>query len=110
MLYLFSILKTKDVLEILLKNHKISQFLYDKTNDFLIEHRYIPIAKTQMLTDFDQSHELDYESRAKLCQNRVAKKLFEIMTLKQTNLCLSADLNSLTEILKVNGQSFSKLT
>jgi len=87
------------VLEILLRNQKISQFLYDKTNDFLIEHRYIPISKTQMM---QPSKELDYEGRAKLCQNKVAKKLFEIMSLKQTNLCLSADLNSLTEILKVS--------
>ncbi len=98
------------MLEILLRNQKISQFLYDKTNDFLIEHRYIPISKTQALTGMQQSQELDYESRAKLCQNKVAKKLFEIMSLKQTNLCLSADLNSLTEILKVSEKSTKKST
>ena len=99
---MFSILKTKDFLDMLLKKQKISQFLYDTTNDFLNKHRNIPISKSKALSEMPKSQELDYESRAKLCQNKVAKKLFEIMSLKQTNLCLSADLNSLTEILKVS--------
>lgn len=45
--------------------------------------------------------QLDFEARAKLCKNKVGKKLFEIMSLKQTNLCVAVDFHSFDQLIKV---------
>ncbi|KAH8420701.1 hypothetical protein KR222_001923 [Zaprionus bogoriensis] len=44
---------------------------------------------------------LTYESRANLAKSPLAKRLFNLMVQKQTNLCLSADLTKADEILDV---------
>lgn len=42
---------------------------------------------------------LSYEKRAELATNPIAKQLFNIMAVKKTNLCLSVDLTTTTEVL-----------
>lgn len=44
---------------------------------------------------------LSYEKRANLANNSISKKLFEIMAVKQTNLCLSADLSVSRDIIEL---------
>lgn len=44
---------------------------------------------------------LPYEKRSELAKNIVAKQLFHIMATKKTNLCLSVDLTSTTQILNL---------
>lgn len=44
---------------------------------------------------------LSYEKRAELTTNLIAKQLFNIMAAKKTNLCLSVDLTSATDILNL---------
>jgi len=44
---------------------------------------------------------MTYKERAALCSNVIAKKLFTIMEEKQSNLVLSADLNSTSDLLQV---------
>lgn len=39
-----------------------------------------------------------------MCQNKIAKQLFEIMTVKQSNLCVAADYTSFDELLKLADQ------
>jgi len=46
-----------------------------------------------------QRTKLTYESRANLAKSAVAKRLFNLIASKQTNLCLAADLTSADEIL-----------
>ncbi|KAH8367587.1 hypothetical protein KR200_008631 [Drosophila serrata] len=46
-----------------------------------------------------QRTKLTYESRANLAKSPVAKRLFNLMASKQTNLCLAADLTRADEIL-----------
>ncbi|KAH8291776.1 hypothetical protein KR054_000428 [Drosophila jambulina] len=48
-----------------------------------------------------QRTKLTYESRANLAKSPVAKRLFNLMASKQTNLCLAADLTRADEILDV---------
>ncbi|KAH8265365.1 hypothetical protein KR038_005251 [Drosophila bunnanda] len=48
-----------------------------------------------------QRTKLTYESRANLAKSPVAKRLFNLMADKQTNLCLAADLTRADEILDV---------
>jgi len=46
--------------------------------------------------------QLEFETRAKICKNKVGKKLFEIMALKKTNLCVAVDFHSFDQLIKVN--------
>ncbi|XP_033167990.1 uridine 5'-monophosphate synthase [Drosophila mauritiana] len=48
-----------------------------------------------------QRTKLTYESRANLAKSAVAKRLFNLIASKQTNLCLAADLTNADEILDV---------
>ncbi|XP_016970813.2 uridine 5'-monophosphate synthase [Drosophila rhopaloa] len=48
-----------------------------------------------------QRTKLTYESRANLAKSPVAKRLFNLLATKQTNLCLAADLTRADEILDV---------
>lgn len=92
---LHSIFKTKEILKILFNHKKIDQITFDKTNQFLETHKYIPIAEQTA-----PHQNLDFLARSKLTKNKVGKKLFEIMSVKQTNLCVAADFNSFDQLLK----------
>lgn len=47
---------------------------------------------------------LSYEQRIQYCQNPLAKKLFTLITEKQTNLCVNPDLTSCDEVLSIADQ------
>ncbi|CAH1134115.1 unnamed protein product [Ceutorhynchus assimilis] len=47
---------------------------------------------------------LSYQERAKLTKNVVAEKLFQIMSTKQTNLCLAADVTVASDLLNLAEQ------
>lgn len=49
----------------------------------------------------DDRFELPYSKRAKLTTNPLASKLLELMELKQTNICLAADLKEMDAILEL---------
>ncbi len=47
---------------------------------------------------------ISYAKRAKLCQNSIAKKLLTLIDSKQTNLCVSADVTTASELLALAEQ------
>lgn len=53
-----------------------------------------------MSTNF-KNRILTYQQRGAACKNQVASKLFNIMHQKQTNLCLSADVDTIVELLEM---------
>ncbi|XP_075145503.1 rudimentary-like [Haematobia irritans] len=55
--------------------------------------------KKEVVNDFKRS-KLSFESRANLAKSDVAKRLFNLMATKKTNLCLAADLTKCHEILE----------
>lgn len=48
-----------------------------------------------------QSPSLSYAERAELCSNSVARSVFQLMDRKQTNLCVSVDVETQQELLRV---------
>ncbi|KAH8338972.1 hypothetical protein KR074_012358 [Drosophila pseudoananassae] len=58
--------------------------------------------KTDVIKANDlQRTKLTYESRANLAKSPIAKRLFNLIVSKQTNLCLAADLTRADEILDI---------
>ncbi|RNA19075.1 uridine 5 -monophosphate synthase [Brachionus plicatilis] len=89
-----SVFKTSDVLNILLKKNKIDHDMFQRTQDFLKENKNVPAT-------FKQTMEYSFEERGELAKNPIAKKCFQIMALKQSNLCFSADVESFDQLLKL---------
>lgn len=81
------------LINILLKNGKISQDVCSKVKNYIAECSAPVINKS-----IERIH-MSYEKRAEQAKNAIAKQLFNIMSTKRTNLCLSVDLTSATEIL-----------
>ena len=100
-LKIFSLTNSYDVMNILLKKNKISQQIHDKTLNFFSTNNFIEnnLVKNELNGQFK---ELDYETRGKLAKNLLAKNLFNIMSSKQTNLCVAADVTDIDVLLKVN--------
>ena len=67
--------------------------MYSKTLEFLNENKKVSVTKTV-------PKELSFEERANLTENKMAKKLFALMSAKKTNLCLAADFNKFDDLLK----------
>ena len=44
---------------------------------------------------------MDYASRAGLAKNAVAKRIFNIMAEKKTNLCVAVDVTKMGDLLKI---------
>lgn len=93
---LHSIIKTSQILDILFKSKKIDQETFDRTHQFLEANKYVPVKNAEP----EIVKELNFEQRAALTKNGVSKKLYEIMTTKQSNLCLAADFNNFNELIK----------
>lgn len=93
------------MLEVLNRNGKIAKDVYENTLSFLEKNSCISLSKDNAQSTTkqqQQQHELDFSERASLSKNKLAKQLFEIITQKQTNLCLSADFTQFDQLLKVN--------
>lgn len=86
-------------MNILLKNKKINQEIFDRTNEFLVSNKSVSLQTTQV-----ESKELSFGARANLCRNKISKRLFEIMEVKKSNLCFSADYNSFDQLIQVNNK------
>ena len=77
---------------------KISKEVHAKAQAFIEANRHVSLQKPTPIPKRD----VDFKSRGQLSTNKVAKRLFDIMADKQTNLCLSADLTKMDQILDVS--------
>ncbi|XP_059053065.1 uncharacterized protein LOC131847500 [Achroia grisella] len=85
-----------ELIDILEKHKKITKEMSIKIHKYLREVK-APVTKDS----FEDRIRIPFEKRAELSKNLVAKQLFNIMSIKKTNLCLSVDLTSSVKILEL---------
>ncbi|XP_053384140.1 uridine 5'-monophosphate synthase-like isoform X2 [Mercenaria mercenaria] len=97
---LHSVITMTQLVSVLKKNGKIDETMYSRVLKFVAGNRFdnptIP-------------SEMTYKERANLCKNSVSKQLLEIMEQKQSNLAVSADHTSASDILQLVDQVGSKV-
>lgn len=97
---LHTLLNIKDVLNVLLKLEKIDETMYKRVHTFIDSNQFNPSTKPlpNNLTAKTKPV-LSYKERMVKMTNPIAKRIFEIMDRKETNLCFSADVTSCAELL-----------
>ena len=94
---LYSCYTISTMLDILSKHQKIDSKTIEKVNAFLKQNSCV---KSKASTQQKQKEKrLTFDARGKLCSNKIAKKMFQIMNDKQSNLCCSADVRTCKEVL-----------
>lgn len=82
----------------LLEARKITPEIVKDVDDYLATNR-APSVSVRGVPD--NRLKLSYSKRSKLTMNPITSKLLELMELKQTNLCLAADLKKMDAILEL---------
>lgn len=104
---LHSVFTMSQIMDVLRETNKISPSTVSSVMQFISENQVLPpVTKKNTVIDKDNLTNssvvkaLSFQKRAELCKHPVAKKLFTCMAEKKTNLILSVDLTSVSEIIE----------
>jgi uridine monophosphate synthetase len=104
---LYSVLTISHIMDILLKEQRITEEIASSVRRFISQNQVSlqqinkDDAKSTASTANTIVPALSFEERAKLCRNGAAKKLCQIIANKKSNLCVSADVTSAQELLRI---------
>ncbi|KAK9874296.1 hypothetical protein WA026_002649 [Henosepilachna vigintioctopunctata] len=97
-----SLLSMTDLIQILFEKNLITTKTKERVTHYISSNRVKSEALTLSLKEDRLS--LSFTKRATYAKNNMAKKLFNVMAKKETNLCVAADLTEATDILNLAEQ------
>jgi len=104
-LNLHAVFTISDILTVLRNANRLDEKLHEKVLQFIRDSQVSVqpsgAGVVQSKPDARSAAAMTYGERAALCQNAVARTLLSLMHRKQTNLCVSADVSTCAELLRL---------
>lgn len=100
-LKLHSAFKLTDIVDALVRHGKLSQEIADSVVKFLADNQTTVEKPAPAPAPSPAPRRIPYGQRSELTQNPTAKKLYELMERKKTNLSLAADVSTAAELLRL---------
>ncbi|XP_047125245.1 uncharacterized protein LOC100199154 [Hydra vulgaris] len=95
---LHSVFELNNVLNYLTREGLINETMFTEVSSFILNNQY----QVNPVNSVAQKNtKISYRERAKLVSNPVAKRIFNLMEDKKTNLALSADITNCSELLRI---------
>ncbi|KQK11572.1 hypothetical protein BRADI_2g60926v3 [Brachypodium distachyon] len=96
---LHSLMTLSEVLAVLVRHGKVSAEKAAEVKRFLDANRKVAVPMPPVAVV--RAGRTAFAERAKLAENPVGRKLFQVMEAKQSNLCVAADVGTATELLEL---------
>jgi uridine monophosphate synthetase len=96
-----SVYTIQEILDVLFKHNKVDKEIHDRTLEFI---QYNQIGYDQLRIQKAAVPKLSYSTIKVNASNKITHRLLDIVESKQTNLCVSADVNTKKELLALADQ------
>ncbi|KAK1293640.1 Uridine 5'-monophosphate synthase [Acorus calamus] len=98
---LHSVVKLSEILDVLVRNGKVTEEKAGEVRAFLDENRRVSVPGKAVVATPKARVRVSYAERAGMARNPMGRRLLETMERKQSNLCLAADVNTAAELLSL---------
>ncbi|KAK1278238.1 hypothetical protein QJS04_geneDACA016610 [Acorus gramineus] len=98
---LHSVVKLSEILDVLVRNGKVTEEKAGEVRAFLDENRRVSVPGKAVVAAPKANVRVSYAERAGMARNPMGRRLLETMDRKRSNLCLAADVNTAAELLSL---------